>query len=244
MIPHQCSPAPSVDGNACNGVPRLCAGGRDSALATVARAPRHPVRGSAGSSRLFTDLWIAPAVSGPRRGRRWALRGALIGPMARFLADVGRADRQSWTGNALLASSATTVLALPARHARCGPRPPPRVRLDSPRRPEKDAPSGLPRGVSSFTLPLGATQQGRHAVMLARVLLFTAASGRGHLFPADFVTICFLACALARAGRPRGHGGGVRRRAHLRAGAHLPIEVAAIVRPGSYRLVDNEQHDG
>ena len=96
---------------------------------------------------------------------------------------------------------------------------------------------GLPRGVYSFTLPLGAQlNKDGTATMLGAVLIFTAQAAGVTFAPADFVAILLLGLLLSEASGGIPGGGFVIALIYVQAFG-LPIEVAAIV-GGIYRLVD------
>lgn len=187
-------------------------------------------------------LWIAPVGLGALVAVAVGRYGAdLIGPMARFLAGVWAAqivivagymlllrffsDHRPWpflraTGS-LWATTAATTSSLASLS----------VGLEKARR------LGLPRGVSSFTLPLGAQlNKDGTSVMLAAVLLFTAQAAGVTFSPADYVTILLLGLLLSHGTGGVPGGGFVAALIYVQA-LNLPIEVAAIV-GGIYRLVD------
>ncbi|WP_419860389.1 dicarboxylate/amino acid:cation symporter [Candidatus Palauibacter sp.] len=199
------------------------------------------------AARLFRRLvhmilWIAPAGIGALVAVTVGRYGAdLIGPMARFLAGVWGAQIVIVTGYMLLlrlftdyrpwpflrstgslwATTAATTSSLASLS----------VGLELARR------LGIPRGVFSFVLPLGAQlNKDGTSVMLAAVLLFTAQAAGVTFSPADFVTILLLGLLLSHGTGGVPGGGFVVALIYVQA-LNLPIEVAAIV-GGIYRLVD------
>ena len=199
------------------------------------------------AARLFRRLvhmilWIAPVGIGALVAVTVGRYGAdLIGPMARFLAGVWGAqivivtgymlllrfftDHRPWpflrsTGS-LWATTAATTSSLASLS----------VGLELARR------LGIPRGVFSFVLPLGAQlNKDGTSVMLTAVLLFTAQAAGVTFSPADFVTIMLLGLLLSHGTGGVPAGGFVVALIYVQA-LNLPIEVAAIV-GGIYRLVD------
>ena len=199
------------------------------------------------AARLFRRLvhmilWIAPVGIGALVAVTVGRYGAdLIGPMARFLAGVWGAqivivtgymlllrlftDHRPWpflrsTGS-LWATTAATTSSLASLS----------VGLELARR------LGIPRGVFSFVLPLGAQlNKDGTSVMLTAVLLFTAQAAGVTFSPADFVTILLLGLLLSHGTGGVPAGGFVVALIYVQA-LNLPIEVAAIV-GGIYRLVD------
>ena len=199
------------------------------------------------AARLFRRLvhmilWIAPVGIGALVAVTVGRYGAdLIGPMARFLAGVWGAqivivtgymlllrfftDHRPWpflrsTGS-LWATTAATTSSLASLS----------VGLELARR------LGIPRGVFSFVLPLGAQlNKDGTSVMLTAVLLFTAQAAGVTFSPADFVTILLLGLLLSHGTGGVPGGGFVVALIYVQA-LNLPIEVAAIV-GGIYRLVD------
>lgn len=199
------------------------------------------------AARLFRRLvhmilWIAPVGIGALVAVTVGRYGAdLIGPMARFLTGVWGAQIVIVTGYMLLlrlftdyrpwpflrstgslwATTAATTSSLASLS----------VGLESARR------LGIPRGVFSFVLPLGAQlNKDGTSVMLAAVLLFTAQAAGVTFSPADFVTILLLGLLLSHGTGGVPGGGFVVALIYVQA-LNLPIEVAAIV-GGIYRLVD------
>ena len=199
------------------------------------------------AARLFRRLvhmilWIAPVGIGALVAVTVGRYGAdLIGPMARFLAGVWGAQIVIVTGYMLLlrlftdyrpwpflrstgslwATTAATTSSLASLS----------VGLELARR------LGIPRGVFSFVLPLGAQlNKDGTSVMLAAVLLFTAQAAGVTFSPADFVTILLLGLLLSHGTGGVPGGGFVVALIYVQA-LNLPIEVAAIV-GGIYRLVD------
>lgn len=199
------------------------------------------------AARLFRRLvhmilWIAPVGIGTLVAVTVGRYGAdLIGPMARFLAGVWGAQIAIVTGYMLLlrlftdyrpwpflrstgslwATTAATTSSLASLS----------VGLELARR------LGIPRGVFSFVLPLGAQlNKDGTSVMLAAVLLFTAQAAGVTFSPADFVTILLLGLLLSHGTGGVPGGGFVVALIYVQA-LNLPIEVAAIV-GGIYRLVD------
>ena len=199
------------------------------------------------AARLFRRLvhmilWIAPVGIGALVAVTVGRYGAdLIGPMARFLAGVWGAqivivtgymlllrfftDYRPWpflrSTGALWATTAATTSSLASLS----------VGLELARR------LGIPRGVFSFVLPLGAQlNKDGTSVMLTAVLLFTAQAGGVTFSPADFVTILLLGLLLSHGTGGVPAGGFVVALIYVQA-LNLPIEVAAIV-GGIYRLVD------
>ena len=199
------------------------------------------------AARLFRRLvhmilWIAPVGIGALVAVTVGRYGAdLIGPMARFLAGVWGAQIVIVTGYMLLlrfftdyrpwpflrstgslwATTAATTSSLASLS----------VGLELARR------LGIPRGVFSFVLPLGAQlNKDGTSVMLAAVLLFTAQAAGITFSPADFVTIMLLGLLLSHGTGGVPGGGFVVALIYVQA-LNLPIEVAAIV-GGIYRLVD------
>ena len=187
-------------------------------------------------------LWTAPvgigvlvAVTVGRYGTE------LLGPMARFLAGVWVAQLVIVAGymallrlfsdyrpgrflhdtGSLWATTAATTSSLASLS----------VGMETARR------IGFPRGVYSFTLPLGAqlNKDGTSA-MLGAVLIFTAQAAGITFTPGDFVTILFLGLLLSEGSGGIPGGGFVIALIYVQA-FNLPIEVAAIV-GGIYRLVD------
>ena len=187
-------------------------------------------------------LWIAPVGIGALVAVTVGRYGAdLIGPMARFIAAVWGAQLVIVTGYMLLlrffsdsrpwpflratgslwATTAATTSSLASLS----------VGLELARR------LGIPRGVYSFVLPLGAQlNKDGTSVMLAAVLLFTAQAAGVTFSPADFVTILLLGLLLSHGTGGVPAGGFVVALIYVQA-LNLPIEVAAIV-GGIYRLVD------
>ena len=199
------------------------------------------------AARLFRRLvhmilWIAPVGIGALVAVTVGRYGAdLIGPMARFLAGVWGAQIVIVTGYMLLlrfftdyrpwpflrstgslwATTAATTSSLASLS----------VGLELARR------LGIPRGVFSFVLPLGAQlNKDGTSVMLTAVLLFTAQAAGVTFSPADFVTILLLGLLLSHGTGGVPAGGFVVALIYVQA-LNLPIEVAAIV-GGIYRLVD------
>ncbi len=199
------------------------------------------------AARLFRRLvhmilWIAPVGIGALVAVTVGRYGAdLIGPMARFLAGVWGAQIVIVTGYMLLlrfftdyrpwpflrstgslwATTAATTSSLASLS----------VGLELARR------LGIPRGVFSFVLPLGAQlNKDGTSVMLTAVLLFTAQAAGVTFSPADFVTILLLGLLLSHGTGGVPGGGFVVALIYVQA-LNLPIEVAAIV-GGIYRLVD------
>ena len=199
------------------------------------------------AARLFRRLvhmilWIAPVGIGALVAVTVGRYGAdLIGPMARFLAGVWGAQIVIVTGYMLLlrlftdyrpwpflrstgslwATTAATTSSLASLS----------VGLDLARR------LGIPRGVFSFVLPLGAQlNKDGTSVMLTAVLLFTAQAAGVTFSPADFVTILLLGLLLSHGTGGVPAGGFVVALIYVQA-LNLPVEVAAIV-GGIYRLVD------
>lgn len=199
------------------------------------------------AARLFRRLvhmvlWTAPVGIGALVAVTVGRYGAdLIGPMARFLAGVWGAQIVIVTGYMLLlrfftdyrpwpflrstgslwATTAATTSSLASLS----------VGLELARR------LGIPRGVFSFVLPLGAQlNKDGTSVMLAAVLLFTAQAAGVTFSPADFVTILLLGLLLSHGTGGVPGGGFVVALIYVQA-LNLPIEVAAIV-GGIYRLVD------
>ena len=199
------------------------------------------------AARLFRRLvhmvlWIAPVGIGALVAVTVGRYGAdLIGPMARFLAGVWGAQVVIVTGYMLLlrfftdyrpwpflrstgslwATTAATTSSLASLS----------VGLELARR------LGIPRGVFSFVLPLGAQlNKDGTSVMLTAVLLFTAQAAGVTFSPADFVTILLLGLLLSHGTGGVPAGGFVVALIYVQA-LNLPIEVAAIV-GGIYRLVD------
>ena len=199
------------------------------------------------AARLFRRLvhmilWIAPVGIGALVAVTVGRYGAdLIGPMARFLAGVWGAQVVIVTGYMLLlrlftdyrpwpflrftgslwATTAATTSSLASLS----------VGLELARR------LGIPRGVFSFVLPLGAQlNKDGTSVMLTAVLLFTAQAAGVTFSAADFVTIMLLGLLLSHGTGGVPGGGFVVALIYVQA-LNLPIEVAAIV-GGIYRLVD------
>ncbi len=199
------------------------------------------------AARLFRRLvhmvlWTAPVGIGALVAVTVGRYGAdLIGPMARFLAGVWGAQIVIVTGYMLLlrfftdyrpwpflrstgslwATTAATTSSLASLS----------VGLELARR------LGIPRGVFSFVLPLGAQlNKDGTSVMLTAVLLFTAQAAGVTFSPADFVTILLLGLLLSHGTGGVPAGGFVVALIYVQA-LNLPIEVAAIV-GGIYRLVD------
>ena len=199
------------------------------------------------AARLFRRLvhmilWTAPVGIGALVAVTVGRYGAdLIGPMTRFLAGVWGAQLVIVTGYMLLlrffsdyrpwpflrdtgslwATTAATTSSLASLS----------VGLETARR------LGLPRGVYSFVLPLGAQlNKDGTTVMLGAVLLFTAQAAGVTFSPADFVTILLLGILLSHGTGGVPGGGFVVALIYVQA-LNLPIEVAAIV-GGIYRLVD------
>lgn len=199
------------------------------------------------AARLFRRLvhmilWIAPVGIGALVAVTVGRYGAdLIGPMARFLAGVWGAQIVIVTGYMLLlrfftdyrpwpflrstgslwATTAATTSSLASLS----------VGLELARR------LGIPRGVFSFVLPLGAQlNKDGTSVMLTAVLLLTAQAAGVTFSPADFVTILLLGLLLSHGTGGVPGGGFVVALIYVQA-LNLPIEIAAIV-GGIYRLVD------
>ncbi|WP_423928743.1 dicarboxylate/amino acid:cation symporter [Candidatus Palauibacter sp.] len=199
------------------------------------------------AARLFRRLvhmilWTAPLGIGALVAVTVGRYGAeLIGPMARFLAGLWGAQLVIVGGYMLLlrffsdyrparflratgslwATTAATTSSLASLS----------VGLETARR------LGLPRGVYSFALPLGAQlNKDGTAAMLGAVLLFTAQAAGVSFSPADFVTILLLGLLLSEGSGGVPGGGFVIALIYVQA-LNLPIEVAAIV-GGIYRLVD------
>lgn len=199
------------------------------------------------AARLFRRLvhmvlWTAPVGIGALVAVTVGRYGAdLIGPMARFLAGVWGAQVVIVTGYMLLlrfftdyrpwpflrstgslwATTAATTSSLASLS----------VGLELARR------LGIPRGVFSFVLPLGAQlNKDGTSVMLTAVLLFTAQAAGVTFSPADFVTILLLGLLLSHGTGGVPAGGFVVALIYVQA-LNLPIGVAAIV-GGIYRLVD------
>ncbi len=187
-------------------------------------------------------LWTAPIGIGALVAVTVGRYGAeLISPMARFLAGLWGAQLIIVGGYMLLlrffsdyrpahflratgslwATTAATTSSLASLS----------VGLETARR------LGLPRGVYSFALPLGAQlNKDGTAAMLGAVLLFTAQAAGVSFSPADFVTILLLGLLLSEGSGGVPGGGFVIALIYVQA-LNLPIEVAAIV-GGIYRLVD------
>ncbi|WP_419941241.1 dicarboxylate/amino acid:cation symporter [Candidatus Palauibacter sp.] len=199
------------------------------------------------AARLFRRLvhmilWTAPIGIGALVAVTVGRYGAeLISPMARFLAGLWGAQLVIVGGYMLLlrffsdyrpahflratgslwATTAATTSSLASLS----------VGLETARR------LGLPRGVYSFALPLGAQlNKDGTAAMLGAVLLFTAQAAGVSFSPADFVTILLLGLLLSEGSGGVPGGGFVIALIYVQA-LGLPIEVAAIV-GGIYRLVD------
>ena len=199
------------------------------------------------AARLFRRLvhmilWTAPVGIGALVAVTVGRYGAeLISPMARFLAGLWGAQLVIVAGYMLLlrffsdyrparflratgslwATTAATTSSLASLS----------VGLETARR------LGLPRGVYSFALPLGAQlNKDGTAAMLGAVLLFTAQAAGVSFSPADFVTILLLGLLLSEGSGGVPGGGFVIALIYVQA-LNLPIEVAAIV-GGIYRLVD------
>ncbi|WP_420462624.1 dicarboxylate/amino acid:cation symporter [Candidatus Palauibacter sp.] len=199
------------------------------------------------AARLFRRLvhmilWTAPIGIGALVAVTVGRYGAeLISPMARFLAGLWGAQLVIVGGYMLLlrffsdyrpaqflratgslwATTAATTSSLASLS----------VGLETARR------LGLPRGVYSFALPLGAQlNKDGTAAMLGAVLIFTAQAAGVSFSPADFVTILLLGLLLSEGSGGVPGGGFVIALIYVQA-LNLPIEVAAIV-GGIYRLVD------
>ena len=199
------------------------------------------------AARLFRRLvhmilWTAPVGIGALVAVAVGRYGAeLISPMARFLAGLWGAQLVIVGGYMLLlrffsdyrparflratgslwATTAATTSSLASLS----------VGLETARR------LGLPRGVYSFALPLGAQlNKDGTAAMLGAVLIFTAQAAGVSFSPADFVTILLLGLLLSEGSGGVPGGGFVIALIYVQA-LNLPIEVAAIV-GGIYRLVD------
>jgi Na+/H+-dicarboxylate symporter len=187
-------------------------------------------------------LWTAPVGIGALIAVTVGRYGAeLLGPMARFLGGLWAAQLVIFAGYMILlrccsdfrpgrflrdtgslwATTAATTSSLASLS----------VGMETARR------LGLPRGVFSFTLPLGAqlNKDGTSA-MLGAVLIFTAQAAGVTFTPADFVAILLLGLLLSEASGGIPGGGFVIALIYVQA-FNLPIEVAAIV-GGIYRLVD------
>jgi Na+/H+-dicarboxylate symporter len=96
---------------------------------------------------------------------------------------------------------------------------------------------GLPKSITSFTLPLGAQiNKDGTAIMLAAVLLFTAQAAGVHfdLLSQATIVLVGLVLSLGSGGIPA--GGLVTALIFVEA-FRLPVEIAAIV-GGIYRLID------
>ncbi|WP_419164096.1 dicarboxylate/amino acid:cation symporter [Candidatus Palauibacter sp.] len=191
---------------------------------------------------VYMILWTAPIGIGALAAVTVGRYGAeLIGPMARFLAGLWGAQLIIVAGYMLLlrffsdfrparflratgslwATTAATTSSLASLSAGM----------------ETAGRLGLPRGVYSFALPLGAQlNKDGTSVMLGAVLLFTAQAAGVAFAPADFVTILLLGLLLSHGTGGVPGGGFVVALVYVQA-LNLPIEVAAIV-GGIYRLVD------
>ena len=187
-------------------------------------------------------LWTAPLGIGALVAVTVGRYGAeLIGPMARFLGGLWAAQLVIFGGymtllrlfsdfrpgrflrdtGSLWATTAATTSSLASLS----------VGMETARR------LGLPRGVYSFTLPLGAQlNKDGTAAMLGAVLIFTAQAAGVTFTPADFVAILLLGLLLSEGSGGIPGGGLVIALIYVQAFG-LPIEVAAIV-GGIYRLVD------
>ncbi|WP_425155552.1 dicarboxylate/amino acid:cation symporter [Candidatus Palauibacter sp.] len=199
------------------------------------------------AARLFRRLvhmilWTAPVGIGALVAVTVGRYGAeLISPMARFLAGLWGAQLVIVGGYMLLlrffsdyrparflratgslwATTAATTSSLASLS----------VGLETARR------LGIPRGVYSFALPLGAQlNKDGTAAMLGAVLIFTAQAAGVSFSPADFVTILLLGLLLSEGSGGVPGGGFVIALIYVQA-LNLPIKVAAIV-GGIYRLVD------
>ena len=195
------------------------------------------------AARLFRRLvhmilWIAPVGIGALVAVTVGRYGAdLIGPMARFLAGVWGAQIVIVTGYMLLLRFFTDYRPWPflrstgSLWATTSSLASLSVGLELARR------LGIPRGVFSFVLPLGAQlNKDGTSVMLTAVLLFTAQAAGVTFSPADFVTILLLGLLLSHGTGGVPAGGFVVALIYVQA-LNLPIEVAAIV-GGIYRPVD------